>query len=69
MTSKTYEIGSLQQYKYVVVLSEYEGNILLSRHKRGQHGRHREGILNLEKNRWKQQRENYMKNLVRLILR
>ena len=33
MTSKTYEIGSLQQYKYVVVLSEYEGNILLSRHK------------------------------------
>lgn len=32
-------------------------------------GRHREGILNLEKNRWKQQRENYMKNLVRLILR
>ena len=34
MTSKTYEIGSLQQYKYVVVLSEYEGNILLSRHKK-----------------------------------
>ncbi len=33
MTSKTYEIGRLQQYKYVVVLSEYEGNILLSRHK------------------------------------
>lgn len=33
MTSKTYEIGSLGQYKYVVVLSEYEGKILLSRHK------------------------------------
>ena len=33
MTSKTFELGSLQQYKYVVVLSEYQGKILLSRHK------------------------------------
>lgn len=34
MTSKTYEIGSLKQYKYVVILSEYNGKILLSRHKK-----------------------------------
>lgn len=34
MTSKVYEIGALQQYKYVVVLSEYKGKILLSRHKK-----------------------------------
>ena len=33
MISKTFELGSLQQYKYVVVLSEYQGKILLSRHK------------------------------------
>ena len=33
LTSKIYKIGSLQQYKYVVVLSEYKGKILLSRHK------------------------------------
>ena len=33
MISKTYEIGSLKQYKYVVILSEYDGKILLSRHK------------------------------------
>lgn len=33
MTSKTYEINTLEHYKYVVVLSEYEGKILLSRHK------------------------------------
>lgn len=32
MTIKTYEIGSLKQYKYVVILSEYDGKILLSRH-------------------------------------
>lgn len=34
MTSETYPVGFLKQYKYVVVLSEYEGKILLSRHKR-----------------------------------
>ena len=33
MTSKTYELDSLKNYKYVVVLSEYKGKILLSRHK------------------------------------
>lgn len=33
MTSHTYPVGSLKQYKYVVVLSEYQGRILLSRHK------------------------------------
>ncbi len=33
LTCRTYEIGSLQQYKYVVILSEYKGDILLSRHK------------------------------------
>lgn len=33
MTCKTYEINTLQQYKYVVVLSRYNGKILLSRHK------------------------------------
>ncbi len=33
MTSKTYECGTLKQYKYVVVLSEYNGKILLSRHR------------------------------------
>ena len=33
MTCKTYEAGSLKEYKYVVILSEYQGKILLSRHK------------------------------------
>ncbi len=33
MTSKIYDINTLEQYKYVVVLSEFEGKILLSRHK------------------------------------
>ena len=33
MICKTYPINKLKQYKYVVVLSEYEGKILLSRHK------------------------------------
>ena len=33
MISKTYPLGELKQYKYVVILSEYEGKILLSRHK------------------------------------
>ena len=34
MIAETYEINELQQYKYVVVLSEYNGKILLSRHKK-----------------------------------
>ena len=34
MTCRTYETGSLEKYKYVVVLSEYQGEILLSRHKK-----------------------------------
>lgn len=34
MTCKTYPIGTLKTYKYVVVLSEYQGKILLSRHKK-----------------------------------
>lgn len=33
MTSKTYPLGTLKQYKYVVTLSEYQGKILLSRHR------------------------------------
>lgn len=33
MTCRTYETGSLKEYKYVVILSEYQGKILLSRHK------------------------------------
>ena len=33
MTCKTYDTGTLKQYKYVVTLSEYGGKILLSRHK------------------------------------
>lgn len=33
MICKTYETGTLEDYKYVVVLSFYEGEILLSRHK------------------------------------
>lgn len=33
MTSKTYELGTLNNYKYVVTLSEYGGKILLSRHR------------------------------------
>lgn len=33
MTCKTYDTGTLKQYKYVVTLSEYDGKILLSRHK------------------------------------
>ena len=33
MVSRTFDLGSLETYKYVVVLSEYNGKILLSRHK------------------------------------
>lgn len=34
MTAKVYPVGFLKQYKYVVTLSEYNGKLLLSRHKR-----------------------------------
>ena len=33
MICKTYAIGELKEYKYVVILSRYDGKILLSRHK------------------------------------
>lgn len=33
MICKTYELNTLKSYKYVVVLSRYNGKILLSRHK------------------------------------
>lgn len=33
MTCRTYEAGTLKEYKYVVILSEYQGKILLSQHK------------------------------------
>lgn len=33
MISRTYEVGKLKTYKYVVVLSKMRGKILLSRHK------------------------------------
>ena len=33
MTCRTYETGTLKTYKYVVIVSEYRGKILLSRHK------------------------------------
>lgn len=33
MTCRTYETGTLKDYKYVVILSEYQGKILLSQHK------------------------------------
>lgn len=33
MICKTFELGELQNYKYVVILSKYQGRILLSRHK------------------------------------
>ena len=33
MTCKTNEEGTLKEYKYVVILSEYQGKILLSQHK------------------------------------
>lgn len=33
MKCKIYQVGELKEYKYVVVLSQYDGRILLSRHK------------------------------------
>ncbi len=33
MICRTYELGALKFYKYVVTLSEFQGKILLSRHK------------------------------------
>ena len=33
MISRTYEVGKLKTYKYVVILSTMRGKILLSRHK------------------------------------
>lgn len=34
MICKTYPLGTLPQYKYVVILSFYNGQLLLSRHKK-----------------------------------
>lgn len=34
MICRTYDINTLRQYKYVVVLSKYNGKILLSRHRK-----------------------------------
>ena len=33
MTCRTYPLGSLKDYKYVVILSEHQGKILLSQHR------------------------------------
>jgi 8-oxo-dGTP diphosphatase len=33
MACRTFEVGILKTYKYVVVISKYEGKIVLSRHK------------------------------------
>lgn len=33
MKTKTFPVGELKEYKYVVILSRYEGKVLLSRHK------------------------------------
>ena len=33
MISRTYEVGALKTYKYVVILSTYGGKLMLSRHK------------------------------------
>ena len=33
MISRTYEVGALRTYKYVVILSTYGGKLMLSRHK------------------------------------
>lgn len=33
MVCKAYPFGSLKQYKYALILSEYQGKFLLSRHK------------------------------------
>lgn len=33
MLCQTYDLNSLKEYKYVVILSEYNGKIVLSRHK------------------------------------
>lgn len=33
MKTKIFPVGELKEYKYVVILSQYEGKILLSRHK------------------------------------
>lgn len=34
MTCKTYEVGTLAGYKYVVVLSRFQGKLLFSRHRK-----------------------------------
>lgn len=34
MESRVYELNELKEYKYVVILSKYQGKILLSRHKK-----------------------------------
>ena len=33
MISRTYEVGALRTYKYVVILSTYGGKLMLSRHR------------------------------------
>ena len=58
MVCKTYPLGELKEYKYVVILSEYDGRIL----KREQHGKRRADISKPRKHRLKQQKGNYTKN-------
>lgn len=65
MTCKTYDTGTLKQYKYVVTLSEYGGKILLSRHK----NRTRAATLRLEKRPWKQPGGSCMRSRAQRILK
>lgn len=66
MTCKIYPTGSLKSYKYVVVLSEYQGKILLSRHKRRKTwGKRREDISKPESSPWMPPNASYSKSPAR----
>lgn len=69
MTCKTYDTGTLKQYKYVVTLSEYGGKILLAVTKTEPPGKPRAATLRPEKRPWKQPGGSCMRSRAQRILK
>ena len=69
MITKTYPVGTLPAYKYVVVLSEYQGKILLSRHKKRTTWETQAERLNRERHRLWRQSVNFTRSPGQWILR
>ena len=69
MITKTYPVGTLPAYKYVVVLSEYQGKILLSRHKKRTTWETQGGKIEPERHRLWRQSVNFTRSPGQWILR